>query len=136
VSADTDDPLAWLLPMHEAMLIGNMHRVPVGVVQAIAKATHQELTKKVERLTRERDEAVAQCDYSAEDMRAYAAASIEQAVARERERIAKECNDTADAYRKLFRKEALAGDPAVVADRFAAYAIALDDMARAIRATT
>jgi tRNA A37 threonylcarbamoyltransferase TsaD len=52
---------------------------------------HREAADTIERLIRERDEAVAQCDYSAEDMRAYAAAAIEQAVARERERIAKEC---------------------------------------------
>lgn len=40
----------WLLPLHEATLIANMHRVRVGAVQAIAKATHAVLQAEVERL--------------------------------------------------------------------------------------
>jgi len=48
-SPDAEAP-PWLLPLHEAMLIANTHRVRVGAVQAIAKAAHKELAAENERL--------------------------------------------------------------------------------------
>lgn len=43
----------WLLPLHDAMLIANTHRVRVGTVQAVAKATHKALAAENERLRTE-----------------------------------------------------------------------------------
>lgn len=53
-----------------------------------------------------------------------------EAVAAERERIAKKCNDVAEDYRNQARRD---GQDRFLAARFAAYATALDDMAAEIR---
>jgi hypothetical protein len=91
------DALVWRHPApHGAVpLVPTSPTVTVQVSCAGASPLEVELyaaQATIERLTRERDEAVAQCDYSAEDMRTYAAAAIEQAVARERERCAWICD--------------------------------------------
>ena len=46
-----DELPPWLLPLQDATLIANTHRVRVGTVQAVAKATHRALAAENERLS-------------------------------------------------------------------------------------
>jgi hypothetical protein len=63
------EDLPWLLPVDAAVLIGNMHRVRVGAVQAVAKQVYQVYEQRVAQpLTDEQIDVIADKWFSAANM--------------------------------------------------------------------